>query len=90
MSTPKRPTRPRDPNQLAHQVFLESIGEKPKAYDPSMPAEPTADPLREAARALGRRGGLKGGKSRAASLTPEKRSEIARKAAAKRWGKAID
>jgi hypothetical protein len=40
-----------------------------------------------AAVALGRRGGLKGGKARAASLTPSQRSEIARKAAAARWDK---
>ena len=33
-----------------------------------------------------RKGGLKGGKARAAKLSPEKRSEIARKAAAARWG----
>jgi len=33
------------------------------------------------------RGGKKGGAARAASLTPEQRSEIAKKAAAKRWGK---
>ena len=32
--------------------------------------------------------GRKGGKARAAKLTPERRSEIARKAAAKRWGKS--
>ena len=32
-----------------------------------------------------RNGGLKGGKARAAKLTPERRSEIARKAAAARW-----
>ena len=38
-----------------------------------------------AAVALGRLGGLKGGKARARSLTAEQRSEIARKAAAKRW-----
>lgn len=36
---------------------------------------------------LGRRGGLKGGKARAAKLTPEQRSESARKAAKARWGK---
>lgn len=36
----------------------------------------------------GHRGGLKGGKARAASLTPEQRSEIARKAAQARWQKA--
>ena len=39
-----------------------------------------------AAVALGRLGGKKGGKARAAKLTPERRSEIARKAAAARWG----
>jgi hypothetical protein len=34
---------------------------------------------------LGRLGGRKGGEARAAKLTPERRSEIARNAAAKRW-----
>lgn len=38
-----------------------------------------------AAIALGRRGGLKGGKARAAKLTPEQRSEIAKRAASARW-----
>lgn len=37
--------------------------------------------------AIGRKGGKIGGKARAASLTPEQRSESARKAAAKRWEK---
>jgi hypothetical protein len=40
-----------------------------------------------AAVALGRLGGAKGGKARAAALTPEQRSEIAKKAAAARWAK---
>lgn len=35
---------------------------------------------------LGRRGGLKGGRARAQKLSPERRAEIARKAAASRWG----
>lgn len=39
-----------------------------------------------AAVTLGRKGGLKGGKARAAKLTAEQRSEIAKKAAQKRWG----
>lgn len=44
-----------------------------------------------AAVALGRLGGLKGGKARAESLTPKKRSEIAKKAAAARWkGNKVD
>ena len=37
---------------------------------------------------LGRLGGLKGGPARAKKLTPERRSEIARKAVAARWAKA--
>lgn len=37
--------------------------------------------------ALGRLGGLKGGKVRTEKLTPEQRKEIARKAARARWGK---
>jgi hypothetical protein len=50
--------------------------------------EAQAEPERvkdPAAVELGRRGGLIGGKARAAKLTPEQRSEIARKAAQKRW-----
>lgn len=42
----------------------------------------TKDP---AAVALGRLGGLKGGHARAAKMTPEERSEIARRAAVTRW-----
>lgn len=41
-----------------------------------------------AAVALGRLGGLKGGHARAATLTPEERSESARKAVQARWEKA--
>lgn len=41
-----------------------------------------------AAVALGRLGGLKGGKARAAKLTPEERSASARKAVLARWAKA--
>ena len=68
----RNPKRPRDPNQLAHQIVLESIGE----------AEKTPAPERTPGR---RAGGLKGGRVRADKLTPEERSEIARKAAAARW-----
>jgi hypothetical protein len=82
--------RPRDPNQLAHQVFLESIGEAPK-YDPSQPATKPVDPNKNPhAVALGRLGGLKGGAARAAKLAPKKRSQIAAKAAKARWEKKGD
>ncbi|HEX3664026.1 MAG TPA: hypothetical protein VHU23_02180 [Rhizomicrobium sp.] len=46
--------------------------------------EKPIDPALEYAR----KGGLKGGKARAESMTPERRAEIAKKAAAKRWSKA--
>ena len=49
----------------------------------SLIEERTLDPNDPAAKALG----AKGGKARAASLSAEKRSEIAKKAAAKRWEK---
>lgn len=46
----------------------------------------TAKPKKNAAAvALGRLGGLKGGKARADKLSDERKSEIARKAALKRW-----
>jgi hypothetical protein len=49
--------------------------------------DPTDEELRELARKLGRRGGLKGGPARAAKMTPEERSESARKAVNARWAK---
>jgi hypothetical protein len=74
-----RKKRPRDINQLAKQIVDEATGQAgPEPED-------TRDPL---AVELGRRGGLKGGRARAESLSAERRSEIARKAAAKRWGKS--
>ncbi|HEY1183500.1 MAG TPA: hypothetical protein VGE89_04890 [Bryobacteraceae bacterium] len=74
--------RPRDPNQLAYQIMLESTGQVEK-FDPS-----TLDPAKNpAAVSLGRLGGLKGGAARAAALSPRKRSQIAAKAAKARWGK---
>jgi hypothetical protein len=79
--------RPRDPNQLAHQVFLESIGVSPK-FDPAQEPPVVPDPNKNPhAVALGRLGGLKGGAARAAKLAPKKRSQIAAKAAKTRWSK---
>ena len=49
--------------------------------------DPSDEELRELARKLGRRGGLKGGPARAAKMTPEERSEAARKAVNARWAK---
>jgi hypothetical protein len=91
MSTPKRPKRPADFNQRAFQVFREAIGEAPVQAEPATAPKPPAKPEKvkdPAAVSLGRKGGLKGGPARAKKLSAEERSEIGKKAAAKRWGKA--
>ena len=62
-----------DLNQLAHKIVQQA----------TEPREPETT-----AQVNGRKGGLKGGKSRAEKLSPEKRSEIARKAVQTRWSKA--
>jgi hypothetical protein len=71
--------RPRDVNELARQIVDEVAGDKPP-FDPDAGKDP-------AAVALGRKGGLKGGKARAEKLTPAQRSAAARKAAQARWQK---
>jgi len=70
----KNPKRPRDPNQLAKLIADIAIGEEDNSHP-----EPTDAKKHKA--------GLKGGTERAKSLTPEKRKEIAKKAAKKRWDK---
>lgn len=72
----KHPKRPRDLSQWAKRVVDLATGEA-EDREPT-PEEQGKDP---AAVALGK----KGGEARAASLSKKKRSEIARKAAAKRW-----
>ena len=77
-----RKKRPRDVNQLAKSIVDDATGEaQPEP-------EETDDGKNPAAVALGRLGGLKGGKARAAKLSKKRRSEIARKAAEKRWKQA--
>lgn len=75
----KKPKRPRDANQLAKLITDLATGDAVEV-DPDAGKDP-------AAVALGRKGGQKGGKARAESLTPEKRADIAKKAAQARWGK---
>ncbi len=75
------PKRPRDFNTRAFQSVAILTGSE---LTPPQKSEPEKDP---AAVALGRKGGLKGGKARAAKLTPEERSESASKAAIARWAK---
>jgi hypothetical protein len=69
--------RPTDVNELAKQLVDEATGDAPQ-FDPDAGKDP-------AAVALGRKGGLKGGKARAQSMTREERVEAAKKAAAARW-----
>ena len=73
---PKGQKRPADVIGNAVRVMQIATGE----IDEDAPVDDGKDP---AAKALGR----KGGAARAKSMTPERRAEIARAAAAKRWGK---
>ncbi|MFN0093751.1 MAG: hypothetical protein ACKVVT_03105 [Dehalococcoidia bacterium] len=73
-----RPKRPTDMNQLAAAIVQAATEGEPEQ------PEDTRDP---AAVALGRKGGLKGGKVRAEKLTPERRREIAKRAADLRWSR---
>ena len=72
----KRPKRPRDPNLLGKLIVDLSVGEADDSKN--MPDDSGKDP---AAMALGK----KGGKARAAKLSPKQRSIIAKKAARARW-----
>ncbi|MBS1842733.1 MAG: histone H1 [Acidobacteria bacterium] len=74
-----KPKRPRDTNQLAHMIAQLATGELDDVK--------TDDGKDPAAVALGRKGGLKGGKARAEKLTAKQRSDIAKKAAKNRWGR---
>ncbi len=78
---PKRSSKQKDTQQLARSVLDAAVPD----------AEPKAEPEKNpAAVALGRLGGLKGGKARADSLSPAKRKAIAKKAAQARWKKQND
>jgi hypothetical protein len=72
-----RPKRPRDPNQLAKMIADLTTRTTTEA-DPDQGKDVKAV-------AKGRKGGVKGGHARAATLTAGRRSEIARRAAAARW-----
>jgi hypothetical protein len=70
------PKRPRDPAQLAKLIVDIATGEVEDSKGPATsPAE------------RGRKGGLKGGKARAAAMSPEEKLASAKKAAAARWNR---
>jgi hypothetical protein len=76
---PNRSGKKQDLNEKAFSIVRQLTGEEPKP-------EPDAG-KNPAAVALGRLGGVKGGKARAAKLSPEQRSEIAKNAASARWSR---
>jgi len=73
---PKGEKRPADVIGAAVKVMRIATGEEPEDYGPETIKDKAAQEL-----------GRKGGKKRAESMTPERRAEIAKKAAAKRWQK---
>lgn len=75
---PKRSSKRKDTNEMAFSVVQQATGQAEKPRSDKNPA----------AVALGRLGGKKGGKARAAKLTEERRAEIAKKAAAARWSRS--
>ena len=79
--TVKRLKRPRDPVQLG-KLIGDILTGQVEDRAPDRPEDTAKD---QAAVALGRKGGLKGGKARAAKMAPEQRADIARKAAKARW-----
>jgi hypothetical protein len=72
----KKTKLPADTNKKAKAILDIVTGEN---------EDQQIDPIKTAAAALGRQGGLKGGKARAKALTAKQRSDIAKKAAASRW-----
>jgi hypothetical protein len=69
---------PEDVNEIAFRVAAEAAGGKPEEWQ---------DGKNPAAVALGRLGGLKGGRARAEKLSAAERSRIAKRAARARWSK---
>ena len=83
-SMPKKPAKLRpDVAEVAFRVFQEAVGEAPKTLPPDERTEKNPEAVRR-----GRKGGLTGGDSRSAKLTPAERAEVARTAASARWKKA--
>jgi hypothetical protein len=79
MGMPKRSRKPADLNKLAASIVDEATSDKPAPDDGKDPA----------AVALGRKGGLKGGKARAAKMSAKERSAAAKKAADARWKRQV-
>jgi hypothetical protein len=82
---PRKKKRDSDFAVTAFRVVQEATGQaepEPEEAEPEL-----VEGKNPHAVALGRLGGLKGGKARSMKLSPEQRREIARKAASARWQK---
>ncbi len=79
----KRSSKPTDLNKRAAAIVAQSTDPDDEGDDPYEGKNPHAVEL-------GRLGGKKGGKARAAKLTAKQRSDIARKAAQARWARESD
>jgi hypothetical protein len=77
----ERSKRASDLKQIAFNV----VKKEQSSLDDAKSLLSHASIRRSIMREMGSRGGKKGGVARAKSLTPERRSEIASKAAQKRW-----
>ncbi|MGE0144577.1 MAG: hypothetical protein AB7I19_13620 [Planctomycetota bacterium] len=84
----KRGKKLHDVDSLAAAIMAEATDDAPKVALANSDTTEASDGKNPAAVALGRLGGLKGGKARAKKLSKNRRSEIAKKAAQKRWGHA--
>lgn len=80
--------RPRDPNQLAKWIVDQSTSETPQPEPAIVPAPPTD--LSAYMAAIGRKGGLIGGKRRMKTMTKDARRKAAAKAARARWKQPRD
>jgi hypothetical protein len=79
-----KPKRPRDVNQLAHQLVREST----EQHDAELPVKATPLEISRVMSEMGRRGGKIGGKKRADVLSDSRRKQIALNAARARWDRA--
>jgi len=84
LKTPPKPKRPSDPNRAAHSMIAEHMARVQKEEpSPDFEAQYRAHMAK-----LGKKGGEVGGARRMETMTPERRSEVALKAARVRWAKA--
>jgi len=81
----KRSSKREGLNEVAARIIRQATGDEERESAPTPNDSPPTDGKNPAAVALGRLGGLRGGNARRDALTPERRREIAKQAAEKRW-----